>query len=181
MNTATQNLENDHVSILRLCDVILALVEKQSSDVSHFESVIQLIRNFADGTHHAKEEDFLFPLLAEKGLSAEHGPVAVMLHEHEQGRHFVKEAAKSIEDYKSGNSDALQNIYNNLSDYAFLLQGHIDKENNILFRMADQAFSEVEQQNLLSEFATIENNIEAELAPDKAIETINMLVTEFLG
>ena len=181
MNTATKNLEDDHIYILRLCDVILAMVKEQSSNVSHFELVIQLIRNFADGTHHAKEEDFLFPLLGEKGLSAEYGPVAVMLYEHEQGRHFVKRAAKSIEDYKSGNTDALQNIYDNLDGYAYLLQGHIDKENNILFRMADQAFSAAEQQNLLSEFATIENNVEAGLTPDKAIETINKLAAEYLG
>ena len=37
MNTATQNLENDHVHILRLTDVMLAMVLKQSVDTIHFE------------------------------------------------------------------------------------------------------------------------------------------------
>mgnify|MGYP000474671764 FL=1 len=71
MNTATQNLENDHIYILRLTDVMLAMVEKQSVNTEHFELVINLIRNFADGTHHAKEEDLLFPLMGEKGFSPE--------------------------------------------------------------------------------------------------------------
>lgn len=180
MNTATQNLENDHVYILRLCDVILAMVEKQSSEVGHFELVIQLIRNFADGTHHAKEEDFLFPLLGEKGLSAEYGPVAVMLHEHEQGRQFVKGASQNIADFKEGNTGALKGIYENMSGYAHLLQGHIDKENNILFRMADEAFTDDEQQNLLVEFASIENNPDTKFNPEKSIEIINGLAAQYL-
>ena len=130
MNTATQNLENDHVYILRLTDIMLAMVEKRSTDTNHFELVTNLIRNFADGLHHAKEEDLLFPLLEEKGFSPENGPVAVMLHEHEQGRNYVKGASNGIEDFKKGNAEALQSIYDNLSAYAILLKGHIDKENN---------------------------------------------------
>ncbi len=180
MKRATENLENDHVYILQLCDVILAMVKKQSDNTGDFELIIDLIRHFADGTHHAKEEDFLFPLLGEKGLSAEQGPVAVMLHEHEQGRKYVKEARESIADFKAGNSGALQGIYDNLSGYAQLLQGHIDKENNILFRMADQVFSGEEQQKLLIEFEGIENNPDTEWNPEKSIETINKLAALYL-
>jgi hemerythrin-like domain-containing protein len=175
MNTATQNLENDHVSIIKLTDIIVAMVEKQSTDISHFELVINLIRNFADGTHHAKEEGFLFPLMGEKGFSPEFGPVGVMLHEHEEGRNFVKAAVQAINEYKSGKASALQAVYENLSGYAYLLQNHIDKENNILFRMADEAFTDDEQQNLLAEFAEIENNVEADFNPTNSKQKIEAL------
>ena len=180
MKTATQNLENDHIYILRLCDVMLAMVEKQSVDTSHFELVIDLIRKFADGTHHAKEEDLLFPLMGEKGFSSKQGPVAVMLHEHEQGRNFVKEASEGIQKLKDGDSEALQSIYKNISGYALLLQGHIDKENNILFRMADQAFSDEEQQNLLVQFTTIESNTDEEFNPKNSIQKIDNLAAIYL-
>jgi hemerythrin-like domain-containing protein len=180
MKTATQNLENDHVYILRLCDVMLAMVKKQSVDTGHFELVINLIRKFADGTHHAKEENLLFPLLGEKGFSPEQGPVAVMLHDHEEGRNYVKGASAGIQKFKDGDTDALQSIYKNMSGYALLLQGHIDKENNILFRMADQAFSDDEQQNLLVEFATIESNAEAEFNPANSIQNIDKLAAIYL-
>ena len=73
MNTATQNLEHDHVFILRLTDVMLAMVKKLSTNADHFELVVNLIRKFADGLHHAKEEDLLFPLMGEKGFSPEQG------------------------------------------------------------------------------------------------------------
>ena len=92
MKTATENLENDHVYIIRLTEVIMAMVENRSKEIGHFELVVELIRNFADGLHHAKEENLLFPLLGEKGFSPEQGPVAVMLSEHTQGRDFVKGA-----------------------------------------------------------------------------------------
>ena len=180
MNTATQNLENDHVYILRLTDVMLAMVEKQSVEIGDFDLVINLIRKFADGLHHAKEEDLLFPLLGEKGFSPESGPVAVMLHDHEEGRQYVKGASEGIQKFKTGNSAALQAIYENMKGYALLLQGHIDKEKNILFRMADQVFSAEEQQNLLKQFAAIEGNAEAEFNSEKSIQKVDSLAAIYL-
>ena len=138
MNTATQNLENDHVHILRLTDIMLEMVEQKCTETDHFELVVNLIRKFADGLHHAKEEELLFPLLGEKGFSPEQGPVAVMLMEHVQGRNFVKGISDGIVELKKGKSGAIQLVYENLSGYAILLQNHISKENNILFRMADR-------------------------------------------
>ena len=180
MATATQNLENDHVHILRLTNVMQAMVKKQSTNAEHFELVIQLIRNFADGTHHAKEEDLLFPLMGEKGFSPENGPVAVMLHDHEEGRKYVRQANEGIHEFKNGNTDALPTIYSNMNGYAQLLQAHIDKENNILFRMADQAFSSDEQQNLLAEFTKVERKTEEEFSPENSIQKINELADIYL-
>jgi hemerythrin-like domain-containing protein len=180
MDTATQNLENDHVFIIRLTEIILAMVQKQSVDTAHFELVINLIRNFADGTHHSKEEGFLFPLLGEKGFSPEFGPVAVMLNEHEEGRTYVKAAAAAIQDYKSGNKAALQTIYDNLEGYAYLLQNHIDKENNILFRMADEAFSSAEQQNMIEQFVEVENKVDKEFNPENSKLKIETLAGTYL-
>lgn len=180
MDTATQNLENDHVFIVKLTDIILSMVEKQSTNTDHFDLIINLIRNFADGTHHAKEEGFLFPLMGEKGFSPEFGPVAVMLHEHEQGRNYVKAAVEAIHNFKTGNQAALQSIYESLSGYAYLLQNHIDKENNILFRMADEAFSSAEQQNMLLQFTDVENNVDREFNPENSKQKIDTLAGIYL-
>ena len=180
MKTATENLENDHISILLLTEIMLAMVEMKSVETSHFELVINLIRKFADGLHHAKEENLLFPLLGEKGFSPEHGPVAVMLNEHEQGRLFTKRAFESIQEYKKGNLGELQSVYENMSSYANLLQNHISKENNILFRMADQVFSDEEQQNLLVKFGEVEGSAELEFNPDNSKQKIDELAGIYL-
>lgn len=180
MNTATQNLEHDHVFILRLTDVMLAMVEKLSTNADHFELVVNLIRKFADGLHHAKEEDLLFPLMGEKGFSPEQGPVAVMLHEHVQGRAFVKGVSEGITALRAGTDGALQTIYENMTGYAQLLKNHIGKENNILFRMADQVFSAEEQQELLTQFAEVEANTETEFNSANSIQEINDLAAIYL-
>lgn len=154
--TATADLEKDHIHVLMLCDVMEEITKGEKADPAHLESVVSLIRNFADGLHHKKEEDLFFPKLAEKGFSPTQGPVAVMLHEHVQGRNYVKAISDNIPLYKSGDQNAKKAIYASMLGYASLLRDHIAKENNILFRMADNALSGDEQQALLEEFSKIE-------------------------
>jgi len=152
MNTATKNLEDDHVHILRLIDVMEHITSHEGSDISHLESIVDIIRNFADGLHHAKEENLFFPFLATKGFSPQQGPVAVMLHEHVQGRNYVKGISEGIELLKKGDQSALKEIHQNMNGYASLLRNHIAKENNILFRMADNVLSESDHNQLLYRF-----------------------------
>jgi hemerythrin-like domain-containing protein len=158
MNTATKSLENDHIWVLKLTEVMKAITLNEIPEIGHIESVIDIIRNFADGLHHAKEENLLFPALEKKGFSPQHGPVGVMLNEHIQGRKYVKGIADNLELFKKGDKAAIALIYMNMSDYAVLLDNHITKENNILFRMADNVLSDSEQKKLLSEFESIEQN-----------------------
>jgi hemerythrin-like domain-containing protein len=160
MKTATRNLEEDHVHILKLTEVMKSIAQSESPDVKHIEEIIVIIRNYADGLHHAKEENLFFPALESKGFSPVSGPVAVMLHEHEQGRNFVKGIAESLESYKKGNLTVKDEIYRNMSGYAELLNNHIAKENNILFRLADKALSDDEQDDLLVRFGRVESDHE---------------------
>jgi len=157
MKTATENLENDHIYILQLTDVMERITILEEPHIADLEEIVDLIRNFADGMHHNKEENLLFPLMGEKGFSKEQGPVAVMLSEHVHGRNFVKGMTENISLLKEGDATALRKVYTNMLGYAELLRNHIAKENNILFRMADNVFSEQEHQGLLTEFRKIEN------------------------
>ena len=157
MNTATKNLEQDHESILKLIDVIEAMTTHTDPDIADYEEVVDLIRNFADGLHHAKEETLFFPLMAERGFSMKQGPIAMMLSEHEQGRNYVKGISENIRLLKEGDLSALNMIYRNMLGYCELLRNHIAKENNVLFRMADNALSEEDQQTLLTQFGQVEN------------------------
>ena len=155
MNTATKDLENDHVYILRLTDVMEKITKTDSPDFSDLETVVCLIRNYADGFHHEKEEKILFPALADKGFSPSQGPVAVMLSEHIQGRNYVKEMAGYITLYKKNDRQALENVFINMAGYVDLLRNHIAKENNILFRMADRVLSEEDHKTLLDRYASV--------------------------
>jgi len=156
METATKDLENDHVYILRLIDVMEQMVLTVSTEIAHIEMAVSLIRNYADGYHHAKEEHLLFPLLVKKGLSGDHGPIAVMLHEHAEGRKFAKGMEDELNNIKQGDESSLTVLYENMQGYIDLLRSHILKENNVLFPLADKTLSPIEQQTLLKAFADLE-------------------------
>jgi hemerythrin-like domain-containing protein len=179
MNTATKNLEDDHVHIIKLIEVMERVIGSENPDICHLESIVDIIRNFADGLHHAKEENQFFPLLSKRGFSLTQGPVAVMLHEHIQGREFVKGIADNIVLYKGGNISALGRIYSNMAGYAELLKNHIGKENNILFRMADRALSETDHQNLLKQFEEAERNFSAGSSSSEYINRIKKLASSY--
>jgi hemerythrin-like domain-containing protein len=157
MNSATKNLEDDHIYILELIDIMRLMTESTEPVIADIEEAVEIIKNFADGLHHAKEETLLFPLMAERGFSTQQGPVAMMLYEHTQGRNFVKEMSENINLFKNGDLSALALIYQNMLGYGELLQNHIAKENNVLFRMADNALSENDQQDLFLHFQKIES------------------------
>jgi len=106
-----------------------------SADVGRF---IHFIREFADACHHGKEEDILFETMARNGMPRESGPIAVMLHEHEQGRQLVRTmsdcAARAA---ASGwNDEERQCLRHAAHTYADLLRHHIQKEDGILYPMA---------------------------------------------
>lgn len=156
MNTATKNLEDDHVHILRLISVMEHITQNRKGDIAQIERIVEIIRNFADGLHHAKEENHFFPFLGNRGFSSSQGPVAVMLNEHIQGRNFVKEISENLALFKNGNTAALNEVFLNMNGYAVLLKNHISKENNILFRMADNTLSEADHESLLISFGEAE-------------------------
>jgi hemerythrin-like domain-containing protein len=175
MNKATQNLEDDHVFILELVEIMQKMAASSSVNPEQVEEVVHIIRNFADGLHHAKEENLLFPLMVEKGFSTEAGPVAVMLSDHEQGRHYVKEMADGALALKAGNSSATGWIREAMRGYADLLQAHIAKENNVLFRMADQIMSHSEESDLISRFVLIDKGNDADAVKNNYIQRIKLL------
>lgn len=122
------------------------------------EQIIDLVRNFADRCHHGKEEDRLFPAMVAKGMLSEGGPIGVMLVEHNMGRQFVAQMAANIEAAANGDATALQVFSEAAYGYINLLREHIQKEDRILFPMADRFLNDEDQQNLLAEFARVESD-----------------------
>lgn len=179
MKTATKNLENDHEHILRLIEVMEVVIRQDHADLADCDTIISLIRNFADSFHHAKEENLLFPLLATKGFSPEQGPVAVMLNDHATGRNFVKGMREALEGLRDNENGAQKRLFENMSGYINLLRAHISKENNILFRMADNVLSGDEQAGLLEKFTKVEATDFAGGKIEKFINEIDVLEEKY--
>jgi len=156
----TEILSSEH----RVIEVAIDCLEQLSRNASNekqldreaAEQIVDFIRNFADECHHGKEEKQLFVMLGEKGMPAQGGPVGQMLVEHEMGRNFVKGMVDSIPSAAEGKSDALQAYIENAMGYVQLLRAHIQKEDGILFPMADRILNDDDQKTLLSAFEKVE-------------------------
>jgi hemerythrin-like domain-containing protein len=137
---ATEILMHEHELILRGVAVLERMAGRaragQAVPASDANAIVEFIKKFADGCHHAKEEGVLFPAMEAAGMPRNGGPIAVMLAEHDEGRAAVRAMVEAIGAF--GSSDGAQAAFAVAADaYAHLLTNHIYKENNILFRMAD--------------------------------------------
>ncbi|HRZ97258.1 MAG TPA: hemerythrin domain-containing protein [Paludibacter sp.] len=134
-------LVKEHDSILKMIEItqtILNSKDETNIHLNHIEKIIDFIQNFADKYHHLKEEDVLFMEMEKHGMPREGGPIGVMLHEHDEGRAYIKAAVEGIAKLKAGENSAFTQIKVNLLNYCELLSNHIYKENNILYPMAQR-------------------------------------------
>lgn len=107
---------------------------------------------FADRCHHGKEEGILFKALTEAGMPVEGGPLGVMLAEHEEGRAFTRELRDAAEKWEAGDGSARGAVIQNAIGYAALLRQHIQKEDHILFPMAQYAIPQAKQGQVNGDF-----------------------------
>jgi len=159
----TENLKNEHQAIKLMLTILEEVGKKIESgkeiDPEHLEKILDFIRVFADKCHHGKEEDLLFPAMEEAGIPREGGPIGVMLMEHTMGRDFVKAMGEAARKYEKGDRKASSQFVENARKYTSLLSQHIDKEDNILYPMAERRLSEEKQGELLRDFDRIEREI----------------------
>lgn len=158
---ATKQLTTEHQAVklmLQILDEIAKRLEKKEKiDPQHLDQLIEFIKVFVDGCHHAKEEDLLFPELEKVGIPREGGPIEVMLMDHDQERIIVKDLTRAVKEYQEGDSQAASKISQYIKSLRTLLLEHIDKEDNILYPIADMHLGEKEQDRLFEGFEKIEN------------------------
>ncbi len=160
MTYATQELRDEHEGI----KVAIAVLDRLADDLEagrtveadDLDGLVDFIKTFADRCHHGKEEDLLFPALEKVGIPREGGPIGVMLTEHKCGREFVRGMADALPGIREGDPDARKAFASAAHGYVQLLTEHIEKENNILFCMAEQHLCEDEHARLTTEFERVE-------------------------
>jgi hemerythrin-like domain-containing protein len=117
-----------------------------------FEQVLDFLRSFADRVHHKKEEDLLFARMIGRGFPREEGPLAVMLEEHERGRALVRRLGETVGRLGEGDDTALGALVEDARTYVALLASHIEKEDHILYPLAENILSEDDDADLVRRF-----------------------------
>lgn len=145
---ATGQLKEEHKAVkqaLKILDKICKKLGKGDKvDPKHLDGLLDFLRTFVDKCHHGKEEGVLFPAMERSGVPNEDGPIGMMLIEHDMGRSYIKGMAEGVDFVK------------NARNYIALLTDHIEKEEGILYMIADMHLSAGEQTKLLKEFDKIE-------------------------
>lgn len=161
-------LVEEHTVIERVLGIletrIRGIEAGQPVDQSFFTGAIKFVREFADGVHHQKEESVLFPALCDAGLPKEAGPVGVMLYEHDEGRQYIRAMEAALPEAAAGDEASRSRLIEATLGYVNLLRAHIDKENFILFPMADNVLTGPQKETVTDGFEKAQARFEANSA-----------------
>jgi len=151
---------DEHGIIKRVMAVMSHLArlarEEDRWEAESLHSCVEFFRLFADNCHHAKEEDLLFPVMVEKGVPEEGGPIGVLRFEHRMGRGFTSSMAESLEAAVEGDEVSRARFLKAADEYIGLLTHHIYKEDFEFFPDADRRMSSEERSDLHDQFCTVD-------------------------
>lgn len=156
MGKATQDLKNEHdaiLHVLKILDRAMGSSKPDADKLKFYGELLYFLKIFADKCHHGKEEKYLFAELTAQGVPNQGGPVGVMLREHQLGRDYIAAMNTALE------AKGLSEFNQAAAHYRDLLRSHIDKENQVLFVMADKVLDENQQDNLFEKFEEYEESI----------------------
>lgn len=153
MKNITRELSEEHQNILKVIDMVLAECDKlekgKEPDSVFFRDIILFIKKYADGFHHAKEEDILFKAMLNNLNNMHCNPIPVMLNEHDAGRQYVKNMTNAL------NRNKTSDLIENARGYCFLLKNHIYKEDNVLYPMAENSLTDIDKEKVEKQYKTV--------------------------
>lgn len=151
-------LMDDH----EMTERVIAAMEKAFADPSGPDpaavgAAVEFFGGYVEPCHNRKEEDHLFPLVESLGIPKEGGPLAVMLHEHEEQKGtLLPEVRRLGQAYAGGDRSVLPALKRAFAAYTSLLKDHFWKENDILYPMAVRLMSPEDEQRILEGIAATE-------------------------
>lgn len=179
---ATEILSSEHRVVERIVGVLNTAADRleKGEDVrlGLFIDAAGFNKGFTDGCHHRKEEGVLFKSMVANGMPAQGGPIGVMLYEHEQGRAFTRALREAAEKLQAGDPSAKAEVIANARGYAALLTQHIQKEDHILFPMADRVIPVEQHAAVLEGFETVEHEETGEGVHEKYLALAESLEAE---
>ncbi len=175
MRGPTEDLKNEHEVILRMLDLLTKASDRlqkgEDVDPKLFEDAIDFLRNFVDKCHHTKEEQHLFVEMIAHGVSGEVGPISVMMREHQDARAHVKKLAGLSK--KKLSPTTKKAIAKTAKAYVDVMSKHIQKENDVLFPMADHLLPPEDQRKLEEAFDEVEEKVMGPNVHDKYLRMID--------
>lgn len=168
-----KNIKRMLVVIRKYCSRILNGENVQYED---FYKIIDFIRNYADKHHHGKEESLLFIRMME-----ELGPIAEKLIkygmnvEHDLGRLHIQELEAAIKRVLDGDMESRLDVIANAISYTHLLYRHIEKEDGVVYKYAQNNLPKQTLNRLEEECKIFEQRAQEEKIQEKYLKILSEL------
>ncbi|MCO6495785.1 MAG: hemerythrin domain-containing protein [Bacteroidetes bacterium] len=149
MNEVVKVLTGEHENIKRAIEHthrLFADILSGNAELNMMLERIDFFRNYADGYHHHKEEEVLFPEMIKRNEMLEYGVIHEMLQNHEDFREMLSELEDAVND---GDAEGAKKKF---EVYAEALLEHIAVEDEEVFQIAETIMSEDELLTVLYRF-----------------------------
>ena len=158
-------LMRDHETTEKVFDAGEKAFAAGKPDPAMVKELLRYFVEYVDGCHNKKEENHLFPLLEERGVSRQDGPLGVMLQEHTRSVELLARLKSLADTYVGGDDSVLGELSRVYGEYIALLKQHFWKENDILYPMAERALSQSDADRVVKGIAATENALSPDTRP----------------
>lgn len=132
----------------------------RQADADFIDAAAGYMRDFADISHHGKEERILFARLAEKPLAPDlKKTMDDLVQEHVLMRKLTNDLARAKERYLKNDPGGKADIISAINDIVQLYPAHMEKEDRHFFIPAMDYFSDREKDDMLDTFLEFDSRL----------------------
>jgi len=142
--------------VLDALDLEIQSLHGQPFPIDSFKQAVDFLTNFTDHWHLIKEEERLFPLLWEKGMPLENGPLGKMMEEHELCRRQLAAIRTHLAAAEQGAPAVLPLLLSQVTAYGRLVREHMRKEEQRIYNVARTLLDRKDNERLAREFEEVE-------------------------
>lgn len=134
--------------------------EGSDPDPFFLEIALDFLRSYADHSHHGKEEELLFKLLATKPMTPEmKDTMDRLIDDHERSRALITELNDLTARCKAGDRSVHMDISRIMGDIVRLYPDHIAREDRDFFPRAMQYLDAGEREEMVSAFKEFDRKL----------------------
>jgi len=148
-------LMEEHRGFKVMLDVLDAVADRLSRGAAvpttMLGDVLDFFEIFTD-RHHDREEETLFPLLAQHGVGADQTVVRALTTQHEAGRMYGGKMRAAFVRIQAGDPGAAAELASHAKGYTELIREHIRIEDEYFYKLAGQLLTLAEQESVVARF-----------------------------
>ncbi len=161
--TPVETLQSEHRTIGVALDILEAICRRIDririiEQPEHIDALIDFFLNFADRSHHGKEEALIYPLLEEIRTRNQGKHIWRMLREHELGREYLRGIQRAMALCGEHHAEGPEMLVYMSLGYIEVMRRHIRDENALFLDMEDKRLSEADMKRLANSFDAIEKD-----------------------